>query len=220
MSRELQELRNQRDGDYSTSQSDLTVDPAVSLDSASTEKAEDNFELNNEAIYLNGTLVEPSLAIDAFKAYVTTYSVYHNPCSHAPRFAGFFRPQLPITGPISMRLAYDSQPFLFWTIVIAVASHLPGSPNRELYDCIQEPYKELLKNEIVDTPLPLHKIQALLILCVWPLPVDTQPRDPSWLYCGMAIYAARFMGLDREEIVPSLRSLGVASGRAQARINT
>jgi hypothetical protein len=76
MSRELQELRNQLDGDHSASQSDSAPDAAVSLDSLSTEKVEDNFEMEVEAIYLNDALVEPSLAINAFKAYVITHSVY------------------------------------------------------------------------------------------------------------------------------------------------
>jgi hypothetical protein len=123
-------------------------------------------------------------------------------------------------GPISMRVVYDSQPFLFWTIVIVVASHLTSSSNHELYSRIQGPYGKMLKEQILEAPLPLHKIQALMIICTWPLPVEAQPQDPGWLYCGIAIQAARYMGLDREEIVPSLRSLGVASGRAQARINT
>lgn len=145
---------------------------------------------------------------------------FSKPCSCVPRFAGLFRPQLPLIGSISMRRIYDSQPFLFWTIVIVVASHFPGSPNHELYGLIQEPYRELLKEEILNAPLPLHKIQALLILCIWPLPVGHQPNDPSWLYCGIAIQAARYMSLDREQSVPSLRSLGVASDSAQSRVNT
>lgn len=115
---------------------------------------------------------------------------------------------------------HDAQPFLFWTVMIIVASHLPGHPYDELYDRLYEPYRKLLKEELLDAPLPLHKIQALLYLCVWPLPVRTQPKDPSWLYCGMAIQAARYMGLDREQYVPSLRTIGVVSGTAQARINT
>lgn len=136
------------------------------------------------------------------------------------RFTERFRPQLPILGPLSVSRMFDTQPLLFWTIVIIVTSHLPGHPFEEQYHRLHEPFTKLLKEQIFEAPLPLHKIQALLYLCVWPLPVATQSKDPSWLYCGLAIQGARYMGLDREQPVPSLQSLGVASGTAQARINT
>lgn len=131
-----------------------------------------------------------------------------------------FRPHLPIIGPISMDYMYKDFPFLFWTIIIIVSSRLPDTPYAEVFKCLEEPYLAVLKNEIMEAPLPLYKIQALLYLCTWPLPVDKQTEDPSWLYCGIAIHAARFMGLDRNQPVPSLHSLGVVSGDAQARLKT
>lgn len=73
---EIQELRNQRSGGHSTSQSDLTFDSGVSPDSALVENVEDNFELDNGIISLNDTLVESHLAVQAFKEYVTTYSLF------------------------------------------------------------------------------------------------------------------------------------------------
>lgn len=39
-------------------------------------------------------------------------------------------------------------------------------------------------------------IQALLLLCLWPFPVENQLDDPSWEYCGIAVAAALKMGLD------------------------
>lgn len=94
-----------------------------------------------------------------------------------------------------------------------------GSDDR-LFNRIHGPYDELVKAEILQAPLPLVKIQALLHLCVWPLPVDSQTKDPSWLYCGIALNSALYMGLHRLHPTPSLRSVGVASGSAQARANT
>ncbi len=89
-----------------------------------------------------------------------------------------------------------------------------------LFNLIRGPYEQLLKNEILNAPLPLQKIQALLHLCVWPLPVETQAQDPSWLYCGIALNSSLYMGLHRHRPMPSLRSVGVASGSTQARANT
>jgi hypothetical protein len=109
---------------------------------------------------------------------------------------------------------------LFWTMVVVVASRLAGTRYANLFGLLEVPFRQMLQREILNVPLPLHRIQAILILCVWPLPVDTQPRDPSWLYCGIAIQASRFMSIDRYPHVPSLRTLGVAAGSATERVNT
>jgi hypothetical protein len=115
---------------------------------------------------------------------------------------------------------HNDQPFLFWTLVVIVSSRLSGNTYGELYDHLQDPYTQLLKDELVRAPMPLHNIQALVFLCMWPLPVTFQAKDPSWLYCGVAMQAARYMGLDKEQRLPSFRALGVVSGSSQARINT
>lgn len=112
------------------------------------------------------------------------------------------------------------QPLLFWTIIIIVAWHVGGEGHSDVLQQFRQPYETFLQRQMLDAPLPLYKIQALVLLCEWPLGVDTQTRDPSWLYCGVAIQAARFMSLDRQQTIPSLRSLGVASGSLHARINT
>lgn len=122
--------------------------------------------------------------------------------------------------PVSIDLVYRSSPLLFWTIVITVVSHCPESFSHDMLADIQKPYMELLRTEILSAPLPLQHIQALLYLCTWPLPVEHQPDDPSWLYCGIAINAALYMGLNRVGLPPSLRSVGVLSGTSQARAKT
>lgn len=99
-------------------------------------------------------------------------------------------------------------------------SHSPREDHVELFRQLREPYVRFLREQILEAPLPLYKIQALVFIIEWPLGVETQTQDPSWLYCGTAIQAARFMSLDRQQMVPSLRSLGVAAGSIHARINT
>ncbi|KAI8723007.1 Fungal-trans domain-containing protein [Fusarium sp. LHS14.1] len=200
MSRELQELRNQREEDHPSSRTESTADSGPST---VEDDGQDDFSLSTPAVSLNGVLVDASVATEALRT-----------------FAEVFRPQLPVIGSLSADDTYQSQPFLFWTIVIIIACHLPGQQYTDMLQLLQTPYTTMLHQEILDAPLPLHKIQALLLLCHWPLPCETQTRDPSWLYCGVLIQAARFMSLDRQQTVPSLRSLGVASGSIRARINT
>jgi hypothetical protein len=45
----------------------------------------------------------------------------------------------------------------------------------------------------------LEDLQALLMTCQWPLEVETQTEDPSWMLIGFAINAAQHMGLDKAE---------------------
>ncbi|KPM35789.1 hypothetical protein AK830_g10776 [Neonectria ditissima] len=202
MSREIQELRSRREGDTASSGSDPAATSRLS-EEASGLSTEDNFELPEANVSLDGVLVDSQLVIEAFRVY-----------------AEFFRPQLPLLESISLHQVYQSQPFLFWTIMVIVSSHLPESPYVEIFARLHEPYLRLLKEEALSAPLPLHKIQALLYICAWPLPTDAQAKDPSWLYCGVAIQAARYMGLDREQPLPSPRTMGVLPGTARARINT
>ncbi|KAK7430476.1 hypothetical protein QQZ08_002995 [Neonectria magnoliae] len=202
MSREIQELRSRREGDTASSGSDPAATCRFS-EEVSGLSTEDNFELPEVHLSLDGVLVDPQLAIEAFRVY-----------------AEFFRPQLPLLEPVSLHQIYCTQPFLFWTIMLIVSSHLPEPPFVELFARVHEPYRRLLKEEALAAPLPLHKIQALLYICAWPLPTEAQAKDPSWLYCGVAIQAARHMGLDREQPLPSPRTMGVLPGTARARTNT
>ena len=121
-----------------------------------------------------------------------------------------FLPELPILGGISIKAMHDTQPFLFWTIMAIATSRLPLI--HEIYPDIKGPYARLVGEEVLKAPLPVHKIQALLFLSTWPLPVTEQALDPSWLYCGVALQAVRSSGLDRK---PSVIGFMRASGEAR-----
>lgn len=138
----------------------------------------------------------------------------------APSFANIFRPHLPIIGSLSIDHMFREQPLLFWTVVMIIGSHRPEKRFVDVDMRLKDPFIRFLNQQILDAPLPLYKIQALVLLCEWPLGVVTQANDPTWLYSGVAIQAARFMSLDRQQTVPSLRSLGVAPGNITARVNT
>jgi hypothetical protein len=130
------------------------------------------------------------------------------------------RPRLPVVASLSAQAAYENQPFLFWTIVTIVLCRLSEPENIALFGLLRAPYERLVQETVTDAPLPLYKVQALLLLCNWPLPTDKQWKEPSWLYCGVAIQAARYLSLDRQQTIPSLRVIGVTSGSIRSRINT
>ncbi|KAF5712237.1 transcription factor [Fusarium globosum] len=202
MSKELQELRNQTHrtedqlvaGSSSASESRLP---------ASQDEGVDDFELTSFTVSLGGVVIEPSTATEAFMV-----------------FAEYMRPRLPVVASLSAQAAYENQPFLFWTIVTIVLCRLPEPHSIPLFQLLRAPYERLVQETVTDAPLPLYKVQALLLLCNWPLPTDKQWKEPSWLYCGVAIQAARYLSLDRQQTIPSLRVIGVTSGSIRSRINT
>ncbi|KAI5860998.1 fungal-specific transcription factor domain-containing protein [Durotheca rogersii] len=216
MSKELQELRDQRlaEGARASSATSPDADTNRSRDtsvSASQSLAGillDDFEfLGHESFELGPVVVSKQSVVEIFNLFVTLY------CPH-----------MPILGPISLNGTYQSQPFLFWTIVIIVALRSPVPSDENLFTRLRDPYMQMLRGEILRSPMPLGKIQALLFLCTWPLPVSSQRDDPSWLYCGIAVNAALYMGLHRSNPkagdIPSFYSIGVVAGSAHERNNT
>jgi hypothetical protein len=89
----------------------------------------------------------------------------------------------------------EASPLLFWTVVFTAGRHhteYVAKANK-----LTVSYTNMLGQRILRTPLSLHTIQAMLIICLWPLPVISQPEDPSLLYSTMAIQASYFLGLQR-----------------------
>ncbi|KAI2470708.1 fungal-specific transcription factor domain-containing protein [Annulohypoxylon bovei var. microspora] len=215
MSRELRELRDQR---VSNSRAGSTTSPdpesTRSQDSScntsqpSTAILLEDFELLGlETFELGGVTIDKQSIVEIFNLFTTV-----------------FHPHIPILGPISLKNIYHSHPFLFWTIIIIVALRSPLPTDEDLFTRLHEPYLRMLRTDILQAPTPLSKIQALLFLCVWPLPVMHQRDDPSWLYCGIAVNAALYMSLHRSSPksgnTPSLYSVGVISGSTRERTNT
>jgi hypothetical protein len=88
---------------------------------------------------------------------------------------------------------YSVTPFLFWTIlVVAIRS---SSATAELLSSIEGPYNDYLGRVLIRSPLSLSSIQALLLLCLWPFPVQTQRQDPGWNLCNIALSATVQQGL-------------------------
>jgi hypothetical protein len=137
------------------------------------------------------------------------------------RFALFYYPHFPILEPvISVAPLYRSSPFLFWTIIVTVSARHILPSHVELFKEIKGPYSAQLPTYILTSPLPLHIVQGLCYLIMWPMPTEGQPKEPSWLYCGLTVNAALYMGLHRSSPAPSLKSIGVVPGSIRARATT
>src|SRR5580692_10095121 len=85
-------------------------------------------------------------------------------------------------------------PLLFWTIMVVSCRYHRNLCHR--FPLLRDPYHELLGKALTTSPMSLCTIQATLLLCYWPFPCAKQPQDPSWNYCGIAINAALYLGLD------------------------
>ncbi|KAI1114105.1 hypothetical protein F5Y14DRAFT_191022 [Nemania sp. NC0429] len=197
MSKELNELRSQGLKTRGTSTTS-TDDSSFSTDAAThglSAIPEDNFELSVEAVAIGCTVVSSATAIEAFKI-----------------FASLFHHKFPILISININNIYNSSPLLFWTIIAIVSSHTTVPSAERLFDQIAGHFHDMVRAEVLQAPLPLQKIQALLLLCVWPMPVDKQHDDPSWLHSGIAVNAALYLGLHRSSPSHPTRRIGGFSG--------
>ncbi|GAP86655.2 putative transcription factor [Rosellinia necatrix] len=205
MSKELNELRSQglKPGATSTTSTD---DSGFSADATGHHPSAipgDEFDLSVETVEIGCIVLPASSAIEAFKIFAT-----------------FFHPKFPILVSISINTIYHSSPFLFWTIIVIVAAHAVIPSSEALFTQLLEPFQDMVKTEALQAPLPLQKIRALLLLCVWSLPVDAQRHDPSWLYSGIAVNSGLFLGLHRPNSPPSTRGAGAYPGTPLERITT
>lgn len=57
----------------------------------------------------------------------------------------------------------------------------------------------VVSNLLISPVQALKDLQALLIICQWPLEVETHAEDPSWMLVGFVMNAALHMGLDKSE---------------------
>ena len=96
------------------------------------------------------------------------------------------------TSPSLLELRNQS-PILFWTIILTSSRNHPQYSS--FHQGLTQAYEPLLGSYLVKTILSLSTIHAILILVTWPIPVQSQPQDPTWNYCGLITNAARLLGL-------------------------
>jgi len=111
------------------------------------------------------------------------------------RFFTQFHPQLPFFHN-KTALVQDcvTCPLLYWAVVAVGSRTSPAlqSVRRRLVWPVRR-----LAAESALQPRPLAIIQALLILCLWPMPFAALIDDPSWSFSGLATHKALLLGLHR-----------------------
>lgn len=88
---------------------------------------------------------------------------------------------------------HQTSEVLFWALVLVSAR------NHALYSHhfskLRSTFNRLLSEHVIRTIRCPHTIQALLLLCTWPMPVASQNDDPSWNYCSLAVSAVQQIGI-------------------------
>lgn len=100
---------------------------------------------------------------------------------------------------ISIAELYQYSPILFWTIIM-ISSRWHPSLSR-IHKLLLESYRGILSGTFIE---PFHhsleSIQAIILICIWPLAVPRQVDDPTWNYCGLVTNAAVRMGINRLDL--------------------
>ena len=86
---------------------------------------------------------------------------------------------------------HSQSPLLFWTIVAIGSRKYPDDPT--VLSLLAPRLLRMVRNAVFSRDLPT--IQAFLLLCVWPLPVDTLDNDISPVLIGVILQLAMNIGL-------------------------
>ena len=101
---------------------------------------------------------------------------------------------LPILEPCtSVHALYNSSTLLFWTILLVTCGGPRNAKYGSYYRAILPYQQEMLASNFLGPP-SVQVLQAMLLLCVWPVPIRAQHDDPCWTICGMAVNMAMQMG--------------------------
>ncbi|KAH8809408.1 hypothetical protein F5884DRAFT_674124 [Xylogone sp. PMI_703] len=168
----------------STAPEKVTISASLSIDNSSNTTSPDEVELSETDIPLSSTSIQgvqltQQLAKDLLVEFFTNYHLF-----------------LPMLPKISRFIEYaEPCPFLFWTVLVI---GLRGKSGRgDLYLEIAD----IVRNMAFDTVRPEYKrslpsMQALLLLCHWPLPFRRND-DPSHSFVTLATNIGLWIGLHR-----------------------
>jgi hypothetical protein len=103
-------------------------------------------------------------------------------------------PYLPFSMCRSIEAIYDRCPMLFW-VICAVAS--PDSARTRF----EAPVRTLMLDVLdLRKESGVEMVQAILILCMWPFPFNSQKADSSFIYSGLATQISLGLGLHRPAV--------------------
>ncbi|KAF5977766.1 zinc finger protein transcription factor [Fusarium bulbicola] len=85
---------------------------------------------------------------------------------------------------VNYESCFKESSLLFWTIVVTGARHLEHAA--KLHQIAAQHIRGGTFQPLLHITNPIPIIKSSLILCLWPLPVDTMWKDPSHVYAGIA----------------------------------
>jgi transcriptional regulatory protein LEU3 len=110
------------------------------------------------------------------------------------RFFEHYSASLPIIDPtLSPDQCYSQSPFLFWAIVCIGSRRYPDDPT--LLGWLAPRINSLALSSLSSRTTPIQKIQGLLLLCTWPIPINTMSKDITNILSGAALHLALQIGL-------------------------
>ncbi|WDK15395.1 hypothetical protein CGRA01v4_06676 [Colletotrichum graminicola] len=104
-----------------------------------------------------------------------------------------FHPYFPIVRSQDPDRMYKQSPVLFWTL-IAVSSRR-YTRDAELFPFLAENLPREVWAAVSTPPISMSTVNALLVLCTWPLPTIRFLNDPSSSYVAIAQNAALLLGM-------------------------
>ena len=113
-------------------------------------------------------------------------------------------------------MSYHAQsPFLFWIMACTGARRFHDTG---YFQQAAGKVRELLAASLLQIQDPIPTIQAILILCLWPLPVDTIWKDPSHTIAGAAMQLAVQNGLHKFRHEQDFRKAQINSNDRNMRV--
>lgn len=100
---------------------------------------------------------------------------------------GIFDPKIP------PNQRYQQSAALFWAMIYTGARRYTRDPT--IYERLSKSITNLVFSSLSHTANTVPILQALLILCTWPVPVDTLYRDHSHALAGAGMHMAIQNGL-------------------------
>lgn len=107
-----------------------------------------------------------------------------------------YHPFLPLLDPTKTSDDYyEASPLLFWTTIAVAARRYGTEPT--LMTSISGPLSRLLWATLADVPQSYIVVQAMCLLCTWPLPISSTSSDPTFMLSGLMMQIALQIGLHR-----------------------
>lgn len=114
-------------------------------------------------------------------------------------FVTRFLPYFPIMYTNNATELYSQSQLLFWTVMLTACL---SDPEPSMYSKLAALIKQLaIETCWIRTPRSTHITQALLILCIWPLPNQKVLDDCSYRFVGLAKCLSYQLGLHRGEFI-------------------